>query len=67
MLAFEREADQALVVGAGIPAEWLEGDAGVGVSGLPTSYGTLEKHDRELGMDPPGIRRRILAALDEAA
>jgi len=32
-----------------------------------TSYGTLEEHDRELGMDAPGIRRRILAALDKAA
>jgi len=41
MLAFEREADDALVVGAGIPAEWLEADGGVGVDGLPTWYGTL--------------------------
>jgi len=41
MLAFEREADQALVVAAGIPAEWLEVDGGVGVDGLPTWYGTL--------------------------
>jgi hypothetical protein len=42
MLAFERETDDALVVAAGIPAEWLEGDdAGVGVGGLPTWYGTL--------------------------
>ena len=41
MLAFERETDQALVVAAGVPAEWLEGDGGVGVDGLPTWYGTL--------------------------
>jgi len=41
MLAFERESDQALVVAAGIPAEWLEADGGVGVDGLPTWYGTL--------------------------
>jgi len=41
MLAFEREADQTLVVGAGIPTEWLEADGGVGVDGLPTWYGTL--------------------------
>jgi F5/8 type C domain len=42
MLAFERETDDALVVAAGIPAEWLEGDdAGVGVDSLPTWYGTL--------------------------
>ncbi len=32
-----------------------------------TSYGTLEEHDRELGMDAQGIRRRIVAALGEAA
>jgi hypothetical protein len=41
MLAFERETDQALVVAAGVPAEWLEGDGGVAVDGLPTWYGTL--------------------------
>jgi hypothetical protein len=41
MLAFEREADQALVVGAGIPNEWLAADGGVSVDGLPTWYGTL--------------------------
>src|SRR5437016_7427256 len=41
MPAFQREADRALVVGAGIPAEWLEADGGVGVDGLPTWYGTL--------------------------
>ncbi len=41
MLAFEREADRTLVVAAGIPAEWLEADGGVGVDGLPTWYGTL--------------------------
>jgi transketolase len=31
-----------------------------------TSYGTLEEHDRELGMDAAGIRRRIAAILDDA-
>src|SRR5207249_1534557 len=41
MLAFEREADQSLVVAAGIPAEWLQVDGGIGVDGLPTWYGTL--------------------------
>jgi hypothetical protein len=41
MLAFERETDQTLVVAAGVPAEWLEGDGGVRVDGLPTWYGTL--------------------------
>jgi transketolase len=32
-----------------------------------TSYGTLEEHDHELGMDAAGIRRRIVAALGDAA
>ena len=41
MLAFERETDDALVVAAGVPAEWLERDGGVSVKGLPTWYGTL--------------------------
>jgi hypothetical protein len=41
MLAFERELDEALVVGAGVPAEWLDGD-GVEVRDLPTWYGTLD-------------------------
>ncbi len=41
MLAFERETDQALMVAAGVPAEWLEGEGGVVVDGLPTWYGTL--------------------------
>jgi F5/8 type C domain len=41
MLAFERERDQALIVGAGVPAAWLEGDGSVRVNGLPTWYGTL--------------------------
>jgi transketolase len=32
-----------------------------------TSYGTLEEHDRELGMDASGIRLRILSALDDGS
>ena len=48
MLAFERETDQALVVGAGIPAAWL-GDDGVRVDGLPTWYGRLGFAMRDAG------------------
>lgn len=40
MFAFEREADQSLVIGAGLRSEWLDA-GGVQVSGLPTWYGTL--------------------------
>jgi len=40
MLAYERESDQSLVLGAGIPASWLE--RGVRVRGLRTIYGPLD-------------------------
>jgi hypothetical protein len=41
MLAFERDADGALVLAAGVPASWL--DAGeVAVTGLPTPHGSLD-------------------------
>jgi hypothetical protein len=39
-LVYEREADQALVLAAGIPAAWAAG-GGVAVQGLRTPYGTL--------------------------
>ena len=40
LLAYERERDGALVLAAGVPAEWL--DAGpVGVDGLGTAHGPL--------------------------
>lgn len=41
MFAYERESDQSLVVGAGIPSAWLEAGA-VSVKGLPTWYGKLD-------------------------
>jgi hypothetical protein len=40
LFAFERQADQSLVLGAGLRAEWLDGD-GVRVNGLPTWFGPL--------------------------
>jgi hypothetical protein len=39
MLAYEREADDALVLGAGLSEEWLAG--GVGVRRLSTRHGSL--------------------------
>ena len=41
MFAYERESDKALVIGAGIPDAWLDGE-GVSVVGLRTSYGLLD-------------------------
>jgi hypothetical protein len=41
MFAYERGSDQALVVGAGLLADWVLSDNGVIVRRLPTYYGTL--------------------------
>ncbi|HSY48589.1 MAG TPA: discoidin domain-containing protein [Thermoanaerobaculia bacterium] len=40
MIAYEREEDDALVLGAGIPESWL--DKGVRIHGLRTIYGPLD-------------------------
>ena len=40
MFAYQREADDALVIGAGLPADWLAG-VGVSVDGLRTPQGAL--------------------------
>jgi hypothetical protein len=40
-LAYERESDQALVLGAGVPLDWLAPDPGVVVENLRTPYGPL--------------------------
>jgi hypothetical protein len=47
MLAYEREEDDALVLGAGIPDSWL--DRGVRVRGLRTMYGALNFSARRIG------------------
>jgi hypothetical protein len=41
MFAYERESDEALVVGAGIPESWVTADSGVRVGQLLTEYGPL--------------------------
>jgi hypothetical protein len=41
LFVYERESDQALVLGAGIPAEWVTEGGGVTLQRLPTYYGTL--------------------------
>jgi hypothetical protein len=40
LFAYEREADSALVLAAGLPRQWLEGE-GVAVENLGTPYGRL--------------------------
>jgi len=40
MFAYEREIDRALVIGAGVPSVWLEGD-GIVIENLRTPYGKL--------------------------
>ena len=42
MLAYERERDSTLVVGAGIPIAWARADSGVTVRGLRTWWGALD-------------------------
>jgi hypothetical protein len=40
LFAYERESDRSLVLAAGVPADWLDGD-GIAVQGLRTTYGPL--------------------------
>ena len=49
MFAYERESDQALVVGAGLLPDWVLNEAGVSVRRLPTYYGTLNYSVRPHG------------------
>lgn len=47
LCVFERESDQSLVIGAGLPLQWLRAEGGVrigdadGEGGFPTPYGAL--------------------------
>ncbi|HEY2290872.1 MAG TPA: discoidin domain-containing protein [Thermoanaerobaculia bacterium] len=40
LLAYERDSDQALVLAAGVPDEWIR--EGVSVKGMPTPWGLLD-------------------------
>ena len=48
LFAYERPRDQALVLAAGVPAQWLKGE-GVGIERLRTPYGPLSYSLREQG------------------
>ena len=49
MLAYERESDSSIVIGAGVRDEWVEQDPGVRVSNLSTEYGPLNYDMRASG------------------
>ncbi len=49
MLAFERESDSSLVIGAGIKEDWVKQDPGVRVSNLSTAYGPINYDMRASG------------------
>jgi hypothetical protein len=51
MFVYEREIDDALIVGAGIPEAWVDDPAGVIVRNLPTTYGRLSYEMRSTGTD----------------
>ncbi|MFT4178776.1 MAG: discoidin domain-containing protein [Thermomonas sp.] len=60
LFAYGREADDALVIAAGIPADWLEGE-GIAIEGLRTPQGRLDyallAQDGVLRLDvPAGLR-----------
>jgi hypothetical protein len=57
MLAYERTADDALVVAAGIPGVWLD-DGDVVVENLATYYGTLAFTLRRAGHDAFSVSLR---------
>ena len=49
LFAYERAEDDALVVGAGVPAAWVTDDPGVVIDGLRTYYGPLSLRMRAHG------------------
>jgi hypothetical protein len=63
MFVYEREADEALVVGAGIADEWVNDPAGVEVNNLPTYYGNLSYTIKPEAAPDSGPGRRIVAKL----
>lgn len=59
MFAYSRDVDQSLVLAAGVPVRWFDGD-GIGVKGLRTPEGLLDyrlqRRDRQLVLEVrPGV------------
>jgi hypothetical protein len=61
MFAYERAADGALVLAAGLPQTWVMSESGVTVKRLPTYYGVL--HFSLRGEDPNALRLRLAGDL----
>ena len=59
MLAFERESDGSLVLGAGVPLEWMLDPEGVRVEGLRTFYGPVSYSLRRDAADSRTVRMTI--------
>ncbi|MCP5158027.1 MAG: discoidin domain-containing protein [Gammaproteobacteria bacterium] len=56
LFVYERESDQALVIGAGLPAAWVESPEGVTVRRMPTWHGTLNYRMAMAGPDTLRVR-----------
>ncbi len=64
LFAYDRAPEHTLVIGAGIPAAWIDAKDGIGISGLRTPYGSLTYSVRrenghvvlhiDKGISPPG-------------
>jgi hypothetical protein len=60
LLAYERDSDQALVLAAGVPNEWIAATGGVAVRHLPTPWGLL---DYSLTAEGTSLRLKVGADL----
>lgn len=49
MFVYERESDNALVLGAGIPESWVTDSTGVAIRGFPTYFGTVNMRMKAQG------------------
>ncbi len=49
MFVYERESDNALVLGAGIPEAWVTDSAGVAINGFPTTFGKVSMRMKAQG------------------
>ena len=56
LLAYERDSDQALVLGAGVPDSWIAAKGGVSVKRMPTPWGLL---DYSLTKEGNAVRVRV--------